>query len=426
MNEGAAIMKKSIVFLLLVILALAACSRKEGGGTENNTEAKKPVRLSMWMWDDIQVPAMQAMLNGFTAKYPWITVELTSIPGALAEYTIKMQSVLGTRDAPNVFWLFYTLAREYVPTGYIADLTQLINDDKDFDITALNAGVAATYTFDGKIYAIPKDLDPSVCFYNKALFDEAGVPYPNDNWTMREFAETARKLTRGNIAGWSNATNDRMWYAFIWGNGGEIYNPDGTQAVINSPEAVEAVQNYLDIMNNGWALNGAQLAEMSTSSAFVSELCAMTVDGSWSISIFADALGDKLGITELPSGKTGKGTTINGLGYATTTFNSYPEETWLLLSYLGSAEAQAMQVEVAIPAADAVAEKWADVYPNLNVQPFVKALEYARHIPLAAKNPSRTRNVATEYFANMRAGMYANAKEAMDAAKKAMDASINE
>ena len=78
----------------------------------------------------------------------------------------------------------------------------------------------------------------------------------------------------------------------------------------------------------------------------------------------------------------------------------------MLLSYLGSDEAQAMQVEVVIPAANSSAAIWEDVYPNLNLSAFVTALGYSRPIPLSAKNPSRTRSVAQEYFGNMRAGMY--------------------
>jgi multiple sugar transport system substrate-binding protein len=409
--------------LLTIVFTLWGGSQKDTGASAE-AAGKKPVKLSMWVWDDNQVPATQAMLNAFMKKYPWITVELTCIPGATTEYNIKMSSVLGTKDAPNVFWNFYTFTKEYHASGYIQELNSFIEKDKSFNINALNKGVTETYTFNGKIYGIAKDLDPSVCFYNKALFDEAGVPYPKDGWTMQEFADTAKKLTGGGVKGWTNTASDRMWYAFIWGNGGEIYSPDGMESIVTSPEAVEAAQNYLDIMNKGYALTGTELTELGSANAFMSGICAMTIDGTWTISQFAEALGDKLGIAEIPGGKKGKATTINGLAYSTTTQNPYMEETWLLLSYLGSAEAQIMQAEVVIPAENSVTGEWADVYPNLNVQPIIKSLSYARHIPLAEKNPSKTRNTVSEYLAEIRNGKYPNAKAGLEAMKKAMDASI--
>jgi multiple sugar transport system substrate-binding protein len=83
-----------------------------------------------------------------------------------------------------------------------------------------------------------------------------------------------------------------------------------------------------------------------------------------------------------------------------------------------------MQVEVVIPASNNASAKWESVYPDLNVNAFVKALAYSFPIPLAATNPSLARTTFQEYLANMLAGKYASAQEAMDAAKAAMDAAI--
>lgn len=102
------------------------------------------------------------------------------------------------------------------------------------------------------------------------------------------------------------------------------------------------------------------------------------------------------------------------------------EETLKFLAYLATDEAQEMQANVVIPAANAAAVKWEEVYPNVNVNAFVQALGYSFPVPLAATNATVTRSTFQEYLGNMLQGQYATAQEALDAAKEAMDFAIEE
>lgn len=404
---------------LLALVLCVSCLGISGAFAQQD-----PVTLSLWVWDDAQVPPTQKMVEAFNEQYPWITVEITAIAG-VTDYNIKMQSVIGSSDAPHVFWMNFNLAKEYIPMGFVQDLTEYMEGDAEFDPNALNAGIAQAYTVDGRQYAVPKDTDSFAVFYNKALFDSAGVAYPEADWTIEAFAEIAGKLTTDTTKGFTNSTSDRPWCNFIWANGGDVYSEDGMEAVVNEKDTVEAVQILMDIMNAGHAFNGAQLAEVDAMSAFSSQIAAMTMDGSWMISQYAEALGENLGIVEVPSGKAGKGSAGHGIGYATTTDNPHLEETWALLSFLGSDEAQAMQVEVVIPAANAAASVWEDVYPEQNLNAFVKALSYSRPIPLAAKNPTLARTAFQEAIGNILSGLYPDAQAAMDDAKLAMDEAID-
>lgn len=443
-------MKKGLTALLLglsvLTVTLAGCGNSTGsqneenaapttvesnGGKEaetDNTEAagtsQEEVTLTMWVWDDAQVPATQAMIDEFHETHPNINVEITSIAG-VGDYNTKMQTVIGTPDAPSVFWINFNLAKEYIPMGFVQDLTGFMDADEAFDINKLNAGITDAYTVDGKIYGVAKDTDGFAVFYNKALFDAAGVEYPENEWTVEDFAKTAESLTKDGVAGWSNTTSDRVYYNFMYSYGGSPYTEDGSSANVNSEGSVEAMQILMDMMNNGYAFNGAELNEMSASVAFESNLAAMTIDGSWMVSEYSTALGDNLGIVEVPSGPNGKASTGHGIAYATTTSNPHMEETWMFLSYLGSDSAQEKQVEVVIPAANNCASTWEAVYPNLNLTAFVRALEYNKPY-LASRNATAARSAYQEYQANMQAGMYADAKEAMDAAQEAMNEAINQ
>lgn len=428
--------KKILAVLLSVVMALcsfSACSQgtaasgsssAAAGVSASSKESHEAVTLSMWIWDDAQAPAMKSMANAFTAKYPWITIEITSVAG-VTDYNTKMQSVIGTADAPDIFWMNFNLSKEYIPMGFVQDLSSYIKKDTSIDMSKLNSGIVKAYTVDNKIYAIPKDTDSYAAYYNKSLFDKAGVAYPDGTWDIAGFCAVVKKVTQNGVVGWTNSTSDRVYDNFIVGNGGAVYNDAGTESLVNSAKAVAAVQPLLDLMNGGYAYTGAQLAETSSTAAFTSNLAAITIDGSWMISQYSTALGDQLGICEIPGGTAGKASCGHGIGYATTTSNKHMDETWKFLAYLASDEAQAMQVEVVIPAANNVASKWEAVYPNLNVNAFVKALNYSFPIPLSATNPTVTRKAMQTELANMLAGQYgSDAQKAMNAAKAAMDAAI--
>lgn len=411
-------MKRKMVASLMTLAMTASVF----GGFSTVAQAEDDVTLSMWVWDDAQVPATQAMIDEFQEANPNIKIEITSIAG-VTDYNTKMQSVIGTADAPEIFWMNFNLAKEYIPMGFVQDLTEWIDGDESFDLSGLNAGITDAYTVDGSVYGIVKDTDAYAVFYNKALFDEAGVEYPSDSWTTDDFAEITKNLTTDAVKGFANSTTDRVWYNFMYAFGGSPYTEDGSAPNVNSEGSVAAVQYLMDLMNGGYTFTGPELTEISSNVAFESNMCAMVIDGSWMVSEFATALGDNLGIAELPEGPAGRGSCGHGIAYATTTSNEHPEETWKFLSYLGSDAAQEKQVEVVIPAANACASTWEAVYPNLNLTAFVNALSYNKPY-LGTVNATAARTTFQEYQANVLAGMYADAQEAMDATQAAMESAM--
>lgn len=385
--------------------------------------ADEKVTLSMWIWDDAQAPAMQAMIDAYEAKNPNVEVELTSVAG-VTEYNTKMRAVFGSPSAPSVFWMNFNLGREYIPMNVVADLT-----DAGIDFTTLSAGITNAYVVDGKTYGVAKDTDSFAVYYNKALFDAAKVEYPVDTWTIDEFLATAKALTAGDIMGYGNSTSDRVMYAFLKANGGEIYEEteDGPVAAVNSEANIATLQKLMDAMAAGYMYNGAQMAETAPNSAFTSGKCAMVIDGSWMISQFADALGENLGVVEMPSGSVSKGSANHGIAFATTNANPHMEETIDFLKFLATDEAQALQAEVVIPASLKAIETWAEVYPNVNTTAFMNAIsDYGFPIPLASVNPTQARTAIQEQVGYIMNGEYADAAAALEAMEEAINYALED
>ena len=404
-------MKKVLCLVLTAMLLLAASA------------ASAATQLEMLCWMSEQQEGIDAMVDAFNASQKDIEVTVSYM--SKSAYFEKLNIGLPAGSAPDIIALNVPSDIDYSKRGFLLDISDLFESGA-IDLSRYPEHTIAAHTIDGVLHGVPRDYDSIAVYYNKALFDAAGVAYPNDDWTIDDFVETAKALTTDKTVGWSNTTSDRVYYNFMVSNGGKIYSDDGTEALVNSPECVEVVQKLMDLFNGGYAYNGSQLAEVNASAAFTSGLAAMDIDGSWMISQFADALGDNLGICQLPSGPAGKGSAGHGIGYATTTSNPHMEETLKFLAYLATDEAQEMQANVVIPAANAAAVKWEEVYPNVNVNAFVQALGYSFPVPLAATNATVTRSTFQEYLGNMLQGQYATAQEALDAAKEAMDFAIEE
>jgi multiple sugar transport system substrate-binding protein len=133
-------MKKLLVTAAVVVLAagiLVSCSKKEGApGTAQS--ADKAVTLDYLIWDEEQAPVMQAMIDGFQSKNPNIKVEMTATPWG--QYMTKIQTMLGTNTAPDIFWMSTAVATQYMPMGVLEPLTPLVERD-GYDLSKLNSNI---------------------------------------------------------------------------------------------------------------------------------------------------------------------------------------------------------------------------------------------------------------------------------------------
>lgn len=396
-------MKKIIAMLLALVLTLsmlAGCTgaekQKETNGPSSSPDdtpasaAAEDVTLDFYIWDELQAPAAKQMIESFHADHPNINVELTVIPWD--QYIPKMQTVLANGTGPDICWLNTSLGTQYIPADSLVNLTPYVERD-GYDVNGLNANIRDAYSYEGNLYAIPKDIDTVCVFYNKELFDRANVPYPSDDWTWDDFRETAKSLTiEGTQYGYSNNNDERVWYSLIMANGGSIFNEDHTKATVNNDVVINAIQflKDMEIVDHSTP-SGAEFIEAGEETFFISSMCAMEIYGSWGLATFAEALGDKLGIAEMPTGSAGKSSISHGIGYGITKGCQHVDEAWEFLKYLGSAEAQAYMATDVIPAnADAVSE-WAKQYPNYDLTPIERCLEYSPILPLAATNAASVR-----------------------------------
>ena len=107
--------------------------------------------------------------------------------------------------------------------------------------------------YQGKIYAVPYELNMSAIYYNQDMFDAAGVSYPKWGWNWEAFLETAKKLTKqegGETKQWGFLSKNYLptLNSFITQAGGSILNDDRTKSTLDTPEVQEAIQFMVDLV----------------------------------------------------------------------------------------------------------------------------------------------------------------------------------
>ena len=244
-------MKKSISMLLaasMVGTMLAGCgasapSSSAAASSEASTStaaAPESVTLKLATWDNTSNNVVTDAVAAFEAANPNIKVEIIDIPSA--DYTTKLSVMLNGGSDVDAFYIKDgDTAKSLVEKGQLADLSSYITTD-GIDLAAYN-GLAENFSFDGKQYALPARTDFYVMYYNKDIFDAAGVAYPTNDWTWDEFEETAKKLTSGEGANKIYGAAFHTWQACIqnWGV------QDGKHTIMDYDTGYDFFQPYYEM-----------------------------------------------------------------------------------------------------------------------------------------------------------------------------------
>lgn len=321
-----------LVFLVVVGLLLSA----SGAGL-----SQEPVTLTLSVWgmpweDKIYT---EFAIPQFEEQYPHITVEFLR----LEDYWNMLLVRHAGGNAPDVQRNLDMRFGPMLLRGALLPLTDYINDpDVGVDLSDFHRIGIDGVTFDGEIWALPQDICArSVLFYNMDYFDEAGLAYPDDTWTLDDMVEAAQALTIG-----SRPRVDRFGLAWIppyatsmvFGFGGQYWSEDGTRNVINSPESVAALEFLQELVYDlGVAPSYADAPYGEAVELFKGGRTAMLITGAYHIpSVARDVPEIRFGVAPMPLTPQGRPTMIHQCIWTMSTQTEHPDEAWLLIKHLSS------------------------------------------------------------------------------------------
>lgn len=381
--------------------------------------------ITLYYWDENQKPGMDKVIEMYQ-QATGVTVETTIIPWA--QYWTKLQTSLPTDNGPDVFWCNFSHATDYYPAGLVEPIDSYVQRD-GVDLTPFPKALLDMYSYDGKLYGLPKDYDTIALFYNKAIFDAKGVAYPTDEWTWDDLLTAAKALTDENVYGFlAQPAGQTCVFPFVLSNEGTMQTPDRLTLNYDNPQTIETIQWLMDLINvHKVSPTGAQLKELTADEYFQAGLAAMTTSGSWMVPPFNDALGENLGVARLPISKKAANV-IHGLSFNIGANSKNKEAAWGLIKMFATKEAGEAQAQVVIPAYAGADQVWMSNYPNLNLKVFIDAAAYADLIPRCTIAAAAQDDIVETAFENIWIGgqdvaavckeIDAKAAEAVAAAKK--------
>lgn len=384
-------MKRAAAFGMAMILSagvLAGCGGNSGsskGGSDGKVE------LTLGIWDENQRPAMESMIEAYQKANENVSISIQLTPYKGGEYWTKLEASAGGGTAPDVFWLNVLHLDAYVEGGILDDMTDAI---KASDINDnFPAALVNNYVRDGKNYAVPKDFDTNALWYNKEMFDNAGVAYPTDDMSYEDLValceELSGKLPEG-VYPFACPVDFQTWYyQTVYANGGWILNEDATETGYGEAATQEGIQCWIDMIDAGLSPSANTLAETSSDSMFEGEQIAMTFAGSYMVPEYAsnDTIKDKIDCVEVPTFNGIEGNCINGLGFAVYEKSKNKEEAEKFAIWMGSTEAQKIQGEtgVVISARQDAQEYFAKANEQYHLAAYTNHSDKAYPLPVCKK-----------------------------------------
>jgi len=359
----------SVMMMMSIVMIASAAERVE-------------ISWTFWGTPD-EYAAVEAAVAKFEAEQDRIQVNIVQIPRETVEAELTSMAAAGT--LPDSSFMAEGIVISWAADGMLADISDMYGETEAKPLDSL------TFKYEGKPVAYATCNEILLMYYNKDMFDAAGVAYPSTNpeeaWDWDEFVAVAKQLTfdanglnpddegfdPNNIVQYGVMVENLAWQLEVWAlsNGGGFYSEDGSEVIIGNPEAIEAIQKVADLyLVHHVAPLSAGLTDDGVQRSLIAGNVAMTTNGQWNVGTCLSGARDEglnYGVAPLPFMK--EKVTINTAG-AAVVFASAPnlEEAMEWVKWYTKIENSWFLVELGIwmpPTADwyteeALTRKWVE------------------------------------------------------------------
>ena len=270
------------------------------------------LRFTIWSGNQAHLDMLNGFAESFKQEHPNVDVQLDVIP--FGDYVEKVTIQLAGGNPPDLGWLAEAAAPTFVDAGVLTDLAPVLRNDSGYNFSDFSETSMQLWVKDDAIYGVPFSTSPFFTYFNRDMFEAAGVPTPaelaaNGEWTWEKLAEVAKATADATPAGtYGFETTDgegfgpRVWVTItplLRAYGADAWNSEGTECQLDSPEAVSAMQLFHNMV-----FEDRSVVPPGEQAGFFSGRSALTISQLSRATQLVDA-SFEWGIAPLPSGPAG-------------------------------------------------------------------------------------------------------------------------
>lgn len=374
----------AFLWLLLVSIIFSACQPALSGNIS-----------FMVFGDPAELTAYQTLTDAFQQKHPDIQVELIQIPGQ-SDYRKRLVADIVAGTPADIILINYRRYAAFAKTGALEPLGSYLERSTLLKEADFYPEAIQPYQWNGELMCIPQNISSLVVYYNKDLFDAAGVPYPTNDWTWLDFLDTAQALTKDvdqdgatdQFGAGVEASLIRL-APFIWQANGQIVDDDSnpTGLTFNSTEALEAADFFFSLQTVHHVVpNREQETSEDSESRFINGRLAMFFNSRRGVPTYRESANFDWDVAPLPQNVT-KASILHADAYCLPSASKNKEASWTFIEFANSVEGQTIVAKTGrtVPSLIAVANSPAFLDPNAkpaNSQVFLDMIPYLRAFPI--------------------------------------------
>lgn len=280
----------------------------------------------------------------FERQHPGVEIQREGTPGG-QDYVKKILLGFIAKSEPDVIRLDASSAAVFVDGGVVRDVRPLAARD-GFDLDQFYPNTLSVAERGDKLYALPVDFTPVVMYYNRKLFDAAGVPYPHEGWTWDEFLDDAKKLTVGDRYGYAFTNWMAGWILWLWTNGCDVFDANHhALPAVTDTLTVGSITFIRDLVDRYKVAPSLSQQAAQGVEPFANGDAAMELSGHWNLVTLSHSpkidLKD-IGIAPVPMARAGMKpvTVLYESGWAIGSHSKKADLAWEFIKYFTSAEVQ--------------------------------------------------------------------------------------
>ena len=368
-------MYKKIILLICLIIGLSVILYGLKQYRYSTDEQKVTIQFSSW-GSESEIKILKPLLLDFEHDNPDIKVDFMHIP---QNYFQKLHLLFASNTAPDVIFINNQYLPVYANAGLFEDLSgeDEIFHFKDFYTKSLDA-----LRWQGKLYAVPRDISNLVIYYNKNIFDRYGVSYPDNDWDYEKFLETAKKLThRPEVFGISFEEEPIFYLPYLMSFGLD------KEPVFDDIATHEGLKIYAGLRSKYHiAPRREEAASATMAQMFLQGRLAMHLSGRWLVPKYRQEAKFDWDIINFPKGTAGSVVPLDASGWAISKASKHKPQAKQLVKYLSSKQSieRLTQSGLIVPARIETANSkyfFDNQQPN-NADTFLSVIETSRPTPV--------------------------------------------